>query len=117
MVWMEWRSWRTDSLPERGVVNMEINLNPGLSEVPSTPPPRRATESVSLGRDASEFAQAATLEKALAATPDVRADVVDQAKQLVAQSAYPPPETIQRIASLLAANVIQDSQESSVDNA
>ena len=60
------------------------------------------------GRVSSEisFEQTASLNAALKATPDSRADVVSRAEDLVSSSSYPPPETINRIANLLAANLI-----------
>ncbi|HEY1171413.1 MAG TPA: hypothetical protein VGH19_08605 [Verrucomicrobiae bacterium] len=41
----------------------------------------------------------------MAQTPDVRADVIARAKKLVADPAYPPTETIRKIANLLAVNL------------
>ena len=49
-----------------------------------------------------EFANAHALEARLAATPDVRPEVVERAKQLIGDPTYPPSEAIQRIATLLA---------------
>ena len=48
---------------------------------------------------------AAALDRALADTPDLRADRVERARELIRDVSYPPEETIQRIASLLATNL------------
>jgi len=52
--------------------------------------------------DRTEFHAADSLRQALDAEPDVRADVVQRGRQLVADADYPPPEIIRRIANLLA---------------
>lgn len=54
--------------------------------------------------DSTHFDGTAALNHALADTPDVRADQVERARRLIGTVAYPPTETIQRIASLLATN-------------
>lgn len=54
---------------------------------------------------AASFEGSNELNAALAAEPDVRAEAVTRAQNLIAQSSYPPPEVIKRIASLLAANI------------
>ncbi len=52
--------------------------------------------------DKADFSDTAAIQDALAALPDSRAEVVEHGKELVAQSTYPPPETIKRISNLLA---------------
>jgi hypothetical protein len=52
--------------------------------------------------EGARFDNADALEKALERTPDVRSEVVERGKQLVADQTYPPRETLQRIAALLA---------------
>jgi hypothetical protein len=54
------------------------------------------------------FAGAKALEEAYKGVPDVRQDVVSRARELVAQSTYPPPETIKRLANLLAMELSND---------
>jgi hypothetical protein len=84
---------------------MEINPNRNVD-------PAQAAGGVSKSRiqarGASElsFENSASLNAALEATPDSRADVVSRAEDLVSSSNYPPPEVINRIANLLAANLI-----------
>ncbi len=60
--------------------------------------------------DRVQFDQTASLEKALKETPDVRPDVIDRAKDLVANPNYPPPEVIKRISNLLAIHVQEESE-------
>ena len=55
--------------------------------------------------DTVRFDGAAALDRALADTPDLRADRVERARELIRDVSYPPEETIQRIASLLATNL------------
>lgn len=52
--------------------------------------------------DTVVFDRAEALNQALDTTPGARPDVVARTRALVADSSYPPRETIQRIASLLA---------------
>jgi len=54
------------------------------------------------GTDVAVFARSNSLDRALGLTADVRPEAVSRAKQLVADSAYPPAETIRKIANLLA---------------
>lgn len=54
---------------------------------------------------AASFDGADELNASLAAVPDVRAEAITRAQNLVAQASYPPPEVIKRIANLLAANL------------
>ncbi len=55
-------------------------------------------------KDVSVFDNSRALEARLKNLPDVRAEKVANAQRLVADPAYPPRETIQRIAQLLAIN-------------
>lgn len=87
---------------------MEINPNRSVNPVNPIVSASRAKAtgaSVPVDGDAS-FEQSNWLSSALAAVSDTRADVVARAERLVASAAYPPPEVINRIAHLLAANLI-----------
>ncbi len=57
------------------------------------------------GVDTAQFDGAAALNRALADTPELRPEAVERARELIGDVTYPPPETIKRIASLLALNV------------
>jgi len=92
-------------------VNMEISPNRGNGPVsriwnqasPSAPGAPRA--------DSVRFDGAAALNRALADTPDRRADQVERARQLLGEASYPPAETIRRIASLLATKLDNEAAE------
>jgi hypothetical protein len=84
---------------------MEINPNRNVD------PPSPAGSSLKLraparGSNEISFEQSASLEAALEAVPDSRADMVSRAEDLVSSSEYPPREMINRIANLLAANLL-----------
>ena len=92
-------------LPER-VSHMEINPNRSVNPVNSiVSASRGGATGASAVKDAS-FEQSNWLSSALAAVSDTRAEVMARAERLVASAAYPPPEVINRIANLLAANLI-----------
>ncbi len=90
---------------------MQISPNRGNGPVsriwnqapPSAPATTRA--------DSVRFDGAAALNRALADTPDRRADQVERARQLLGEASYPPAETIRRIASLLATKLGNEAAE------
>jgi hypothetical protein len=73
--------------------------------------PERAPAKTKAPESRVEFSQAAALEKALANTPEVRPERVDQARRLVGDPEYPPRETLQRIATLLAIKLSAEKPE------
>jgi hypothetical protein len=87
----------------REEAQMEIKLNSNYDSVVrltnSQPKASRPVEPTSA---LSEFEESNALEARIKALPDTRADNVDRAKKLVGDPAYPPRETIQRLAALLA---------------
>jgi hypothetical protein len=84
---------------------MEINPNRKLDPVTLAYSPSKAKQASAADGETS-FEQSSGLNAALSATPDSRADVVARAERLVADPSYPPPQVIERIANLLAANMI-----------
>jgi hypothetical protein len=80
---------------------MEIHFNPNLPPVGRTSSDRPAIKQAGETSDAS-FPAAAALEQALRALPEHRGSVVEPARLLVRDAHYPPQETIQKIAALLA---------------
>jgi len=81
-------------------MEIKLDLNAGrVAAVGASTPAARATEAPG---EKSDFREAAALERALKATPDVRPDVVEEAKRVVGEPDYPPRETLQKIATLLA---------------
>ena len=82
---------------------MEIKLNRNIDSVARVTPTRVKASRPSDGDSAmSVFENSRAFEARLEAIPDVRAEVVDYGRRLVGDPAYPPRETIQRIATLLA---------------
>ena len=82
---------------------MEIKLNSSIDSVArlNTVQPK-ASRPVDHQPAASEFQNSRALESRLADLPEVRTDKLQEAKRLVGDPAYPPRETIQRLAALLA---------------
>jgi hypothetical protein len=89
-----------------------MEINPNRHVDPPTPvgAPFKAKPTAPATGDAdASFEQSAGLDSALRAAPDTRSEVVSRAEDLVSSSAYPPPEVIKRIANLLAANLIEET--------
>ena len=87
---------------------MEVNLKTNVDAIvraavsaPRPPAPQAADQA-----DSSSFESAQGLSDALAGTADIRPDIVEKARQLVASPNYPPPEMIQKLANLFAANML-----------
>lgn len=55
--------------------------------------------------DIASFAATQRLSDALAQTPDIRADKVARARELVRQSDYPPAEMVRKIGNLIAGHL------------
>jgi hypothetical protein len=82
---------------------MEINLDVNARKVlPDAAPPPAQRLPGSSNPTNTEFRAAAALDRALESRPDIRPERVQEAKLLVGQPTYPPRETIQKLASLLA---------------
>lgn len=87
-------------------MEIKLDLNAGrLPAVGASKPAARATEAPG---EKTDFRETAALQRALERTPDVRSDVVDQARRVVGEPDYPPRETLQKIATLLALQFKQD---------
>jgi len=62
----------------------------------------RPSDSDTASSALAAFENSRALEAGLDQLPDVRADKVEEARKLIADPAYPPRETLRRIATLLA---------------
>ena len=62
----------------------------------------KASRKIDADSALSVFENSRALEARLEEIPDVRAQMVDYGRRVVGDPAYPPRETIQRIATLLA---------------
>lgn len=85
---------------------MEIKFNSELKKVAaaSQPSPARSRADVS-PEAAPVFEETRALEAALGETPDVRPEMVARGQALVGSVDYPPVETMQKLARLLALNL------------
>jgi hypothetical protein len=82
---------------------MEIrsNLNVGKAEAASVEKPvSRPVAAAS--EDTAVFQAAVQVRQTLREVPDVRPEIVERARRLVGDPGYPPRETLQKIATLLA---------------
>ncbi len=81
---------------------MEVRLETNGVRAPAAPAAKPAEKASKTVEQKVSFNDAEALEKALQETPEVRTDVVDNAKRLIGDPTYPPRETLQKIAHLLA---------------
>jgi len=82
---------------------MEIKLNRNIDSVARVVgTSAKASRPIDADSALSVFENSRALEARLGAIPDIRPEVVETGRRLVGDPAYPPRETIQRIATLLA---------------
>jgi len=82
---------------------MEIKLNTHLDSVARVKPtPSNASRAIERKSDMPAFENSKALEAQLANLPDVRLDKLERALNLIGKPSYPPQETIQGLATLLA---------------
>ena len=87
---------------------MQINPNSNIGPIPSSRPSSPQPREVQAPTDGVAFGDTESLNLALSEVPESRNDKVESAKKLIADATYPPPETIRKIADLLAANLFID---------
>ena len=85
---------------------MEVKLDTNVSPVSLRPLSKPTTPPVP-PTDSIRFDGADQLNQSLQATPEVRRETVDRAQQLIGDVNYPPPQTIRRLAALLAMHLDQ----------
>ncbi len=83
---------------------MRVNPNSETSVVAGNPN-RPAARPARIGQDETSLTAADRLDKALAQTPEVRADRVAEAQKLVRDVSYPPEELINKLSALLASHL------------
>ena len=91
---------------------MEIKLNSNIDSVArvvNTPP--KASRPIDSDVSLSAFENSRALEARLDEIPDVRPDKLEAAKHMAGDPEYPPRETIQRLAVLLAMDDTQTARE------
>ena len=86
------------------LVSMRVYPNSDTSAVTGIPN-RPAARPALLGQDKTSLAAAEQLDKALAQTPEVRAEKVAEAQKLVRDVSYPPEELINKLSALLASHL------------
>ena len=85
---------------------MEIKINRNVDSVARVVTPgAKASRPIDADAALSVFENSRALEARLDQLPDVRPDVLETGRRLVGDPAYPPRETIKRIATLLAIEV------------
>jgi hypothetical protein len=83
--------------------NMEIKLNSNIDSVARLNHLQsKASRPVNQESALSEFGESKALEARLDELPDVRSERVQHAQKLIGDPEFPPRETIQRLAALLA---------------
>lgn len=87
---------------------MEIKLDVNTPKVQAVNGPQPAARSSKATEPKVEFSNAAALDRALKATPDVRAEEVERARKLVNDTNWPPPETIQKLSTLFAMKAVSE---------
>lgn len=92
---------------------MEIKLHTNIDSVArvSTAQPK-ASRQIDSDSEVSGFENSRALEARLKELPNVRQDVVHHGRRLIGDPAYPPRETIQKIAALLALKSKESDSES-----
>jgi hypothetical protein len=83
---------------------MEIKPNYQAASVDPTQLSKPAARPASAESRSVDFSSSERLEENLRNLPEVRPEVVQRGRELVADVNYPPPEGIRRISQLLAIN-------------
>ena len=85
---------------------MEIKINRNVDSVARVVTPgAKASRPIDADAALSVFENSRALETRLGEIPNVRMDVVENGRRLAGDPAYPPRETLQRIAALLAMEI------------
>jgi hypothetical protein len=87
---------------------MEITPNNNVEPVARALASQAKARTPQPGADTATFDRATALKETLEATPLVRPEMVLAARQRIGDVRYPPEETIQRLAALLAMNLERD---------
>jgi hypothetical protein len=91
---------------------MEIRLNTNIDFAGRvSQSPAKPSRTIDSGSATQPFEDSRSLESRLDNVPDVRPDKVDDARRMAGDPAYPPRETINRLAALLGMNQGEHSQE------
>jgi hypothetical protein len=89
---------------------MEVNTNFSASGVGGIVPQKTSAPAAKTAAAPDPFASSSALESAVQNLPASRPDAVARARELAADPNYPPPGALRQIASLLAGQLISDSE-------
>ena len=81
---------------------MEVKANQNVDVASRVIVNQTKPRPAAVGSDTTSFTRVAALDEALQATPAVRPEAVARAKELIGDVKYPPADTINGIATLLA---------------
>ncbi len=86
---------------------MEVKFNTDIISVaPSTVRPVKSRPAAEASAEAA-FVDSARLDQAMNEAPDIRPEAVQRGKELIGSVQYPPVETMNKIARLLALEIKQ----------
>jgi hypothetical protein len=88
---------------------MDIDSNFSAARASGTSPLRRTTRSTKVLTDGSIFTQLPALQQTLENLPESRPEAVLRAKELIADSEYPPDQTQQTLALHLAIQLTDEN--------
>ena len=91
---------------------MEVKANNNVDVAQRVAINQARPRPASVGLDTATFSRVAALDQALAETPVARAEAVARAKDLIGDVKYPPTDTINGIAMLLALKGADSGAES-----
>ena len=85
--------------------DMDVRIESNIDKIQGYSIGKKPSQKVAPAVDSVQFDQAAGLNRSLAATPEIRSEAVERAKKLIADSSYPPKETIWKVARILNDNI------------
>jgi len=89
---------------------MEINSNLSTTGVNGTGTPSRSTPAPKMLSDRVSLTNSSALEQALGSSPASRPDMVERAKALIADPAYPSGQTLAAVSLHLALGLMSENQ-------
>jgi hypothetical protein len=91
---------------------MDVNPNSRINWVSAGSAQFSPHRGAAVRKDEARFDQTQALDESLSLTPDLRADVIAQAKDKVSLAPYPPADSMARIARLLGIHLAPEIQAS-----
>ena len=91
----------TPAIEQKAYMEVYFHLR-NLDTVGGAGPVRTIPKETHVVHELVTIENSRALTQALRDTPEIRADIVRRATELLSEPAYPPPDTIRRISELLA---------------